>query len=116
VPVLAGSTAYAISETFGWREGLGLRMTQAKAFYGVIAVSMAAGLAMNAIGLNPVRALYLSAILNGVAAPPLIVLIALLSGSRDVMGDHASGPVSRFLLWAAAAVSAALPVIYLVVR
>jgi Mn2+/Fe2+ NRAMP family transporter len=63
-----------------------------------------------------VRALYLSAILNGVAAPPLIVLIALLSGSRDVMGVHASGPVSRLLLWAAAAVSTALPVIYLVVR
>ena len=116
VPVLAGSTAYAISEAFGWREGLGLRMTQAKAFYGVITVSMVAGLAMNAAGLNPVRALYLSAILNGVAAPPLIVLIALLSGSRDVMGGHASGPVSRLLLWAAAAVSTALPVIYLVVR
>ena len=116
VPVLAGSTAYAISEAFGWREGLGLRMTQAKAFYGVITVSMAAGLAMNAVGLNPVRALYLSAILNGVAAPPLIVLIALLSGSRDVMGGHASGTVSRVLLWTAAAVSTALPVIYLVVR
>ena len=116
VPVLAGSTAYAISEAFGWREGLGLRMTQAKAFYGVITVSMVAGLAMNAAGLNPVRALYLSAILNGVAAPPLIVLIALLSGSRDVMGAHASGSVSRVLLWTAAAVSTALPVIYLVVR
>ena len=116
VPVLAGSTAYAISEAFGWREGLGLRMTQAKAFYGVITVSMAAGLVMNAVGLNPVRALYLSAILNGVAAPPLIVLIALLSGSRDVMGGHASGTVSRVLLWTAAAVSTALPVIYLVVR
>ena len=116
VPVLAGSTAYAISEAFGWREGLSLRMTQAKAFYGVITVSMVAGLAMNAVGLDPVRALYLSAILNGVAAPPLIVLIALLSGSRDVMGVHASGPASRVLLWTAAAVSTALPVIYLVVR
>ena len=116
VPVLAGSTAYAISEAFGWREGLSQRMTRAKAFYGVITVSMVAGLAMNTAGLDPVRALYLSAILNGVAAPPLIVLIALLSGSRDVMGVHASGPVSRLLLWAAAAVSTALPVIYLVVR
>ena len=116
VPVLAGSTAYAVSEAFGWREGLGLRMTQAKAFYGVIAVSMVAGIAIDAVGIEPVRALYVSAILNGVAAPPLIVLIALLSRSRDVMGDHASGRISTSLLWVAAGTSAALPVLYLFVR
>jgi Mn2+/Fe2+ NRAMP family transporter len=116
VPVLAGSTAYAVSEAFGWREGLGLRMTQAKAFYGVIAVSMVAGIAIDAVGIEPVRALYVSAILNGVAAPPLIVLIALLSRSREVMGDHTSGRISASLLWVAAGTSAALPVLYLFVR
>lgn len=116
VPVLAGSTAYAISEAFGWREGLGLRMNQARLFYLVIVVSMFGGFAMTAAGVNAVRALYFAAILNGIAAPPLIVLIALLSRSRDLMGEHASGRVSQSLLWTAAAVSTALPVVYLVVR
>lgn len=77
VPVLAGSTSFALSETFGWREGLGLKMSQAKAFYWVILGSMLVGLFFNFIGLNPVRALYWSAILNGLAAPPLIVMILL---------------------------------------
>lgn len=113
VPVLAGSTAYAISEAFGWREGLGLKMRQARAFYWVIIASMLGGFAMNALGINAVRALYYSAILNGLAAPPLIVLIVLLSRSREVMGDHATGRVSQSLLWAAAVASTALPVLYL---
>ena len=113
VPVLAGSTAYAISEAFGWREGLGLKMRQARAFYWVIIASMLGGFAMNALGINAVRALYYSAILNGLSAPPLIVLIVLLSRSREVMGDHATGRVSQSLLWAAAVASTALPVLYL---
>jgi NRAMP (natural resistance-associated macrophage protein)-like metal ion transporter len=113
VPVLAGSTAYAVSEAFGWREGLGLKMRQARAFYWVIIGSMVGGFVMNAAGINAVRALYYSAILNGLAAPPLIVLIALLSRSREVMGVHASGRVSQTLLWTAAVLSAVLPVLYL---
>ena len=113
VPVLAGSTAYAVSEAFGWREGLGLKMRQARAFYWVIIGSMVGGFVMNAAGINAVRALYYSAILNGLAAPPLIVLIVLLSGSREVMGDHVGGRVSRTLLWTAAALSAVLPVLWL---
>jgi len=116
VPVLAGSTAYAISEAFGWREGLGLKLRQARLFYLVIVASMVGGLAMTAVGINAVRALYFAAILNGVAAPPLIVLIVLLSRSRDLMGDHASGRASQTLLWVAAVVSTALPVTYLVIR
>lgn len=116
VPVLAGSTAYAVSEAFGWREGLGLKMNQARLFYLVIVASMFGGFAMTAAGVNAVRALYFAAILNGVAAPPLIVLIVLLSRSRDLMGEHASGRTSQVLLWTAAAVSTALPVAYLVVR
>lgn len=116
VPVLAGSTAYAISEAFGWREGLGLKLRQARAFYFVILASMVGGFLITATGVNAVRALYLAAILNGVAAPPLIVLIVLLSRSRDVMGEHASGRVSQFFLWVAAAVSAALPCVYFLAR
>ena len=112
VPVLAGSTSYALSETFGWREGLSLKMSQAKAFYGVIFVSMLVGLSMNFIGLNPVRALYWSAVLNGLAAPPLIVMIMVLSRRKHVLGDHVSGRVSTTLTAIAAVVSTALPVLY----
>jgi len=116
VPVLAGSTAYAISEAFGWREGLGLKLSQARLFYLVIVASMVGGFAMTAVGINAVRALYFAAILNGIAAPPLIVLIVLLSRSRDLMGEHASGRTSQILLWVAATISTALPVTYLIIR
>ena len=84
-----------------------------RAFYVVILASMVGGFLITSIGVNPVRALYLAAILNGVAAPPLIVLIALLARSRDLMGEHASGRISQSLVWVAALVSAALPVAWL---
>jgi NRAMP (natural resistance-associated macrophage protein)-like metal ion transporter len=112
VPVLAGSTAFALSETFGWREGLSLKMTQAKAFYLVIIGSMLLGLMFNFLGLNPVRALYWSAILNGLAAPPLIMMILVLSRRSGVLGSHVSGKVSVILVAGAALVSSALPVMY----
>ena len=102
VPVLAGSTAYAVTETFGWREGLGRRVAQARAFYTVIAVSILVGVAMNFVGISPIRALYLAAILNGVAAPPLLVLILLLVRSKAVLGRHRSGVLSQLLVGAAA--------------
>jgi len=108
VPVLAGSTAYAIAESVGWPEGLGRRVMQARAFYLVIAISILVGVAMDFIGVSPIRALYLAAILNGVAAPPLLVLIALLARSKDVLGRHRSGVLSQLLVGAAAVVMAVL--------
>jgi NRAMP (natural resistance-associated macrophage protein)-like metal ion transporter len=108
VPVLAGSTAYAIAESFGWREGLGRRVLQARAFYAVIAVSILLGVAMDFLGVGPIRALYLAAIFNGVAAPPLLVLILLLARSRDLLGRHRSGVVSQLLVGAAAIIMATL--------
>jgi Mn2+/Fe2+ NRAMP family transporter len=101
-PVLAGSTAYAVTETFGWREGLGRRVSQARAFYTVIAVSILVGVAMNFVGISPIRALFLAAILNGVTAPPLLVLILLLVRSKAVLGRHRSGVLSQLLVGAAA--------------
>jgi NRAMP (natural resistance-associated macrophage protein)-like metal ion transporter len=112
VPVLAGSTSYALAETFGWREGLSLKMSQAKAFYMVIVGSMLLGLGMNMAGLDPVRSLYWSAILNGLSAPPLIVMILILSRRKHVMGEHTSGRVSTTLVAVAAAVSSVLPLAY----
>ena len=114
IPVLAGSTSYALAETFGWREGLSLKLSQARAFYMVIVVSMCIGMGMNVIGLDPVRALYWSAILNGVAAPPLIVMIWILSRRQSVLGDRRSGLLSSTFVGLAALISAALPVVYFV--
>jgi len=94
VPVLAGSTAYAVAEAFHWHEGLSRRFREAKGFYAVIVASMAIGLALVGIGVNPIRALYLSAIFNGLTAPPLIVLIVILARSRDLLGPFRSGRAS----------------------
>lgn len=116
VPVLAGSTAYALSETFGWREGLSLKMNQAKAFYGVIAGSMMLGLLMNFAGVNPVRALYLSAMFNGIAAGPLIVLVLLLARNKSLMDNRSSGRVSQLTVGVAAAAALVLPLLMLVAR
>jgi NRAMP (natural resistance-associated macrophage protein)-like metal ion transporter len=111
VPVLAGSTAYATAETAGWREGLARRVSQARAFYAVIAASILVGVVMDFVGVSPIRALYLAAILNGVAAPPLLLLILLLARSQAVLGEHRSGILSQLLLGGAAAVMAALAVL-----
>jgi Mn2+/Fe2+ NRAMP family transporter len=108
VPVLAGSTAYAVAETLGWREGLGRRISQARAFYAVIAVSILVGVGMNFVGVGPIRALYLAAILNGVAAPPLLLLIVLLARSKEVLGRHRSGLLSQLLVGGAAVAMAVL--------
>lgn len=90
VPVLAGSTAYAVAEAFHWDEGLNRRLKEAPGFYAVIIGSMAIGLALLAFGVNPIRALYVAAIFNGLTAPPLILLIVLLARSRDVLGEFRS--------------------------
>jgi NRAMP (natural resistance-associated macrophage protein)-like metal ion transporter len=111
VPVLAGSTAYAVAEMLGWREGLARRISQARAFYAVIAASILVGVVTNVVGVGPIRALYLAAILNGVAAPPLLVLILLLARSKAVLGQHRSGLVSQLLVGGAAVVMAVLSVL-----
>jgi Mn2+/Fe2+ NRAMP family transporter len=95
VPVLAASTAYAVAEAFHWHEGLSRKFREAKGFYGVIIGSMALGLALVGLGVNPIRALYLSAAFNGITAPPLILLILLLTRSKPLMGEFRSGRARR---------------------
>jgi Mn2+ and Fe2+ transporters of the NRAMP family len=116
VPVLAGSTAYAITEAVGRPEGLGRSFGRARVFYGVIAAAMLLGLGMDFVGLDPVRALYFAAILNGLAAPPLILLMLLLSRTRDVCGDQTGGRLSTAFVVVALVLMTALPLIYLLVR
>jgi NRAMP (natural resistance-associated macrophage protein)-like metal ion transporter len=114
VPVLAGSSAYAIAETFGWREGLSRTFREAVGFYGSIAAAMTVGLVLGFIGIDPIRALYYSAILNGLAAPPLILLMLILSRSTGTCGPWRGGGASTLLLVLAFLVMAGLPIAYLI--
>ncbi len=116
VPVLAGSTAYAIAEAFDWHEGLSRRLKEAPGFYAVIVASMMIGLALVAIGLDPIRALYLAAIFNGVTAPPLILLIVVLARSQKVLGEFRSGWFSLVATSAAGITMTIFPVAALILR
>ncbi|WP_183561478.1 NRAMP family divalent metal transporter [Mucilaginibacter sp. SP1R1] len=100
VPVLSGSAAYAVAEAFDWRAGLNYKLKRARGFYGVIIVSTAIGLAINFIGIDPVKALVYTAVLNGVAAVPLLFLITRIAASEQIMGVYKSGWLSKGLLWA----------------
>jgi Mn2+/Fe2+ NRAMP family transporter len=113
VPVLAGSTAYAVAEALHWNEGLSRRLRKAPGFYAVIVGSMAIGLALVGIGVNPIRALYLAAIFNGLTAPPLILLIVLLARADGVLGRFRSGWVSLLATSAAGVVMTAFPLLAL---
>ena len=86
VPVLAGSSAYAVSEAFRWNEGLDRKLFQARSFYATIAVSTLAGVALNFTALDPVKALYWSAVVNGVLAAPVMAAIMLIAGNGRIMG------------------------------
>ena len=101
VPVLAGSSSYAISETFKWREGLFRKYRQARQFYIVIILGTGAGLALNFLGLHPIKALIFAAVFNGLAAVPLIFVIARIVNRRDVMGEYRGGIWSLTGLWTA---------------
>ena len=116
VPVLAGSTAYAVAEAFHWHEGLSRRFRDAPGFYAVIVGSLAVALALVGIGLNPIKALYLAAIFNGVTAPPLIVLIIVLARSKSVLGEFRSGRTSLIATIAAGAIMTFFPVAALITR
>ena len=113
VPVLAGSTAYATAEALNQQEGLSRHFRQARGFYTVIIASMVLGLALNLGGLDPIRGLYYAAILNGLTAPPLIVVMLILARSRQTLGDRRSGRISTTLVVATIIASVALPIAYL---
>ncbi|HYY07213.1 MAG TPA: divalent metal cation transporter [Actinomycetota bacterium] len=113
IPTLAGSAAYALSEAMGWKEGLGRKPKEAPRFYAVIAVSVVVGVALNFVGVDAIRALYLAAILNGLAAPPLIVMMLILSNSAAV-GRRKGGKVSDALVGIALLAMSAAAIVYLI--
>jgi NRAMP (natural resistance-associated macrophage protein)-like metal ion transporter len=107
VPVLAGSAAYAVAETFDWRIGLGRRPAQARGFYAIIAIATLLGVALNFTPVDPIKALFWSAVINGVIAVPVMVIVMLLSARTEVMGRFVvTGPL-RLLGWAATVVMGA---------
>jgi NRAMP (natural resistance-associated macrophage protein)-like metal ion transporter len=116
VPVLAGSTAYAVAESFDWHEGLSERLRDARGFYAVVAASMLTGTLITVVGLDPIRALYLAAILNGLAAPPLIALMLVLGRRDRTLGRFRSGGWSMAIVGTTLLISIALPIAYLAAR
>ena len=101
VPILAGSAAYAVSETFKFREGLSLKPGEAPTFYSVIAIATLVGAAINLIGINPISALYYAAVINGIVAPLLLLMIMLMSNNRTIMKNKTNGRLSNVLGWVA---------------
>lgn len=104
VPVLTGSAAYAVSDAFGWRFGLSKKLHEAKQFYAVIAVSTLIGMLVDFVGINPMKALYWTAVINGVLAPPLLVIIMFVSSNHRVMGKRTNSAFENVVGWLAAAV------------
>jgi Mn2+/Fe2+ NRAMP family transporter len=101
VPVLAGSAAYGVAEAFKWRASLERRPREARRFYGVLAAATIIGLGLNFVGLNPIRALFWSAVLNGVVSTPLMVVTMLMSANRKVMGQFTLPRGLRAVGWIA---------------
>src|SRR5512140_3724666 len=107
VPVLAGSAAYAVAEAKKWRGTLEDRPGISRKFYAVVAVSMLLGLALDFVGFNAVKMLFYAAVLNGVLAPPLIVLVVLLTSRSDIMGTRVNSRSLRLFGWATAIIMTA---------
>ncbi|WP_197081939.1 NRAMP family divalent metal transporter [Silvibacterium bohemicum] len=116
VPVLAGSCAYVIAEGARWRgASLNLQPRLAQKFYGVIGASIIVGLALDFTGINAVKMLFLSAVLNGLLAPPLVIIVVLLTSDKKVMGNRVNSKMMKCLGWACAVIMAAAAVALCVV-
>lgn len=97
IPVLAGSAAYALSEVFGFKEGLNKTFRQAKGFYIIIAISTLLGFGLNLLGISPIKYLFYSAVLNGLVSPIMIVLLLLIANNERIMGKYKNGLVTNLL-------------------
>jgi NRAMP (natural resistance-associated macrophage protein)-like metal ion transporter len=112
IPVLAGSASYAVSEAFGWRAGLDLPPRRGRRFYLVLGAAVVGGVLLDGFQLNPIRLLFLAALVNGLLAPPLLVLVMLAGNSRRIMGDRVNGFWLNLLGWTAVAVMTAAGVAF----
>lgn len=99
IPILAGSAAYALSDAFSWREGLHLPWRKAYGFYSIISVATLIGLGINFVHLDPMKVLVYAAVINGIVAVPLILIIALIAREQKIMGEYKSGWLSTIFVW-----------------
>jgi NRAMP (natural resistance-associated macrophage protein)-like metal ion transporter len=106
VPVLAGSAAYAIAESFDWRIGLGRKLLEARGFYMILIIATLLGVALNFTPIDPIKALFWSAVINGVIAVPIMVVLMLMVARPDVMGQFVITPRLRIIGWLATTVMA----------
>ena len=106
LPILAGSAAFALGETFGWHVGLARKPRRAPAFYATIAVATLVGIGLNFSAIDPIKALFWSAVVNGVVATPIMVMMMVLSSSKKVMGDFTLPTGLKLVGWVATAVMA----------
>src|SRR5580700_4630584 len=113
IPVLTASAAYAVKEFFGFRGSLSETPRSRPTFYGLIVIALIGGVVMNVLKIDPIQALVVTAIINGLVAPPILVLIALLARDRKVMGEHRSGLLSSSLVWVATGTMTAAAVLLL---
>ncbi|QND61282.1 divalent metal cation transporter [Mesorhizobium huakuii] len=111
IPVLAGSAGYALGESRKWPTGLEREPLEAKAFYGTIAVATLIGAALNFTSIDPIKALYWSAVVNGVVAVPVMAIMMLMTARREVMGTSTVSLAMRLVGWLATAVMAAAAVV-----
>jgi Mn2+/Fe2+ NRAMP family transporter len=118
VPILSGSAAYAVSEAANWKSGLNLKLKRAHGFYGIITIATLIGLIINFIGIDPVKALLYAAVLNGIAAVPLLFLIIKISSSEKILREYKSGLLSKIILWITflGMASAAISVFYMMCK
>jgi NRAMP (natural resistance-associated macrophage protein)-like metal ion transporter len=100
VPILTGASAYAVAEAFGWRYGLDQKPRRAKFFYGMIVVPTLIGMLINVVGINPIAALFWTAVINGFLAPPLLVVIMVVSNNPSIMGKRTNGRWLNIVGWA----------------
>jgi NRAMP (natural resistance-associated macrophage protein)-like metal ion transporter len=118
IPVLCGSVSYIFAETFGWEQGLDKKFHEAKAFYVIIAISLALGLSLNYIGISPIHALIYTAILYGLTAPVLIAIILHISNNKKIMGEFVNSRTTNILGFAALIImtAAAGALVYLTIK
>ncbi|MDE1811396.1 MAG: divalent metal cation transporter, partial [Thaumarchaeota archaeon] len=99
IPVLAGSSAYALSEELGWKEGLNKKLKQAKGFYLIISASTIVGLWINFLGIDPIMALIYAAVINGIIAIPLLITIMRIGNDKNILQGRTNGKISNIVGW-----------------
>jgi len=99
IPVLAGASAYALSDAFGWKQGLSKSFTRARNFHMVIAASTIIGLLINFTNLDPIKALVYSAVINGIVAVPILIAVMKIANDREILKDKINGRVSNVIGW-----------------